>query len=141
MTNLNIICCLTFFILFERVININKKTINLIVRDQDVNYLFKQFLEYSGYVVDDFTKPSDALLSFNEKKQDLVLLGLNFSEMDGLTVYKRLKEIDNRVLILIVTSNLSSAEFIQNIFPETKNNILYEPISLKKLKNKVDSMI
>lgn len=123
-------------------INQNKRrSICLIHSDQDINDLFKTFLEYSGYQVDGFTKPSDGLSSFKKKNQDLVLCGLVFSEMDGLTLYKRLKRIDNKVRILIVTANIGSAESLKDRYPETADNLIYEPISLNELKNKVDSII
>ncbi|MDR4510672.1 MAG: response regulator [Nitrososphaeraceae archaeon] len=121
--------------------NNNKKTICLIHSDQDINNLFKTFLEYSGYQVYGFTTPTDGLLSFDEKRQDLVMIGLVFSEMDGLGVYKRLREMDDNVNILIVTANVGSAELIQDIYPETRNNIVYEPITLGELKDKVDSIL
>lgn len=117
-----------------------KKTICLIHSDQDINDLFKSFLEYSGYKVYGFTIPSEGLLSFDKERQDIVLLGLVFSEMSGLRVYKRLKEIDSNVRILIVTASIDSAELIQNIHPETKNSILYEPITLNELKNRLQSV-
>ena len=118
----------------------NKKSICLIHSDQDINDLFKTFLEYSGYQVDGFITPSDGLLSFNEERQNLVILGLVFSEMTGLRVYRRLKDIDNNVRILVVTASMSSAELLQDIHPETRNNIVYEPIALGDLKNRVDSI-
>ena len=121
--------------------NNNKKTICLIHSDQDINNLFKTFLEYSGYQVYGFTTPTDGLLSFDEKRQDLVMIGLVFSEMDGLGVYKRLREMDDNVNILIVTANVGSAELIQDIYPETRNTIVYEPITLGELKDKVDSIL
>lgn len=90
---------------------------------------------------DGFTKPSDALSSFRKKRYDLVLLGSNFDEMDELTVYKRLKEINDNIPILIVTPDLNSAEVLKDIYPETKNNIVYEPITLNELKKEVDSIV
>jgi len=119
----------------------NKKTICTIHSDRDVNDLFKTFLEYSGYQVDGFTIPSDGLFSFDEERHDLVMLGLVFSEMSGLQVYRRLKDIDNKVRILVVTANRDSAELLQNMYPEVKDNIVYEPIVLNELKNKVDSIV
>ncbi|MFB5599915.1 MAG: response regulator transcription factor [Nitrososphaeraceae archaeon] len=117
----------------------HKRTINIIENDQDINELFKIFLEYSGYEVDGFTRPSEGLMSFKEKRYDLVLLGLNFSEMDGINVYKKLKEVDEEAPILIVTSDHSCAKNLKEKFPETTNCLLYEPITLDELKNRVDS--
>ena len=119
---------------------INKKSICIIHSDQDINDLFKTFLEYSGYQVNGFTTPYEGLLSFDQERQDLVLIGLVFTEMNGLRVYKRLKEIDNSVRILVVTANMGYADLLQEIYPETKNKIVYEPIALGELKNRVDSI-
>jgi DNA-binding response OmpR family regulator len=52
----------------------DKKTINVIEKDQDVNQLFKIYLECVGYLVDGFTNISDALLSFKNKRHDLYQL-------------------------------------------------------------------
>lgn len=67
------------------------------------------------------------------------MLGLNFSEIDGINVYKKIKEVDEEAPILIVTSDHSCADNLKEKFPETKNYLLYEPITLDELKNRVDS--
>jgi hypothetical protein len=44
------------------------------------------------------------------------------------------------IQIVLFGIRLGSAELIQNIFLETKDNLVYEPISLDELKRKIDSI-
>ena len=118
-----------------------KKKITIIEKDKDLSQLFKAFLENYEYRVDVFTEPIDALISFKQEKYDLILLGLNSPELDGIAIYKKLKEIKEGTSILILTPNYNFAKYIENKFPELQDNIIYEPVSLKELKIKVDKIM
>ena len=118
-----------------------KKKLQLLKKTRSLNQLFKAFLENYEYHVDVFTEPIDALISFEQEKYDLVLLGLNSPELDGIAIYKKLKEIQDTTSILILTPNYNFAKYIKNKFPELKDNIIYEPVTLKELKIKVDKIM
>ena len=119
----------------------NKNSICLIHSDPDINNLFTIFLEHYGYHVNCFTNPSEGLLSLAEEQPDLVMCELIICENDDTNIYKTLKDIDNQVRILIITANLKCAELIQDKYPEIKNQVIIEPISLTKLKSEVESIL
>ncbi|MDR4510699.1 MAG: response regulator [Nitrososphaeraceae archaeon] len=97
-------------------------------------------MEYYDYQVDTFTDISNALLSFKEKKHDLVLLGLNSRKIDYITIYRKLKKEYDSLTILIITPDYNLADYIKEKIPEIKNNFVYEPITLRELKKEIDAM-
>ncbi len=84
--------------------------------DDDINNLFKMFLEYDGYKVDAFTAPMDALYSFWKNVYNLVLLDLKMPNMTGMILYQKLKNIDPSLLFCFITAN---REYIEHL---KKNN-------------------
>ena len=82
--------------------------------DEDINNLFKIFLEYDGYKVDAFTDAIDALYSFRKNVYELVLLDLKMSKMNGMILYQKLKNIDPDLLFCVITANSSFFTFSQH---------------------------
>jgi DNA-binding response OmpR family regulator len=77
--------------------NSSTKKILIIDDDSDINNLFKIFLEYNGYIVEAYTDPFSAL----KNKYDLILLDLRIARTDGITIYKKLREIDEKIIICL----------------------------------------
>jgi DNA-binding response OmpR family regulator len=64
------------------------KRILIIDDDEDINNLFKIFLEYDGYKVNSFTDPIDALYAFRKNIYALILLDLKMPKMNGMLLIK-----------------------------------------------------
>ena len=60
--------------------------------------------------------------------------------MNGMTLYHKIKEIDNSVLICFTTANKNYIEDLRKILIDIDKIVLYKPILLKDLKNKIDSL-
>jgi DNA-binding response OmpR family regulator len=118
----------------------NKK-IMIIDDDRDINDLFKLFLEYDGYKVNAFTDPIDALYSFRKYEYDLILLDLKMPNMDGMTLYHRLRRIDNNVLIYFITANNEYIQRLKIHIPDIEKIVIYKPILLGELRKKINSII
>jgi DNA-binding response OmpR family regulator len=82
----------------------NKK-IMIVDDDYDNANLFKIFLENNGYNIDAYTKPIDALNNFRKQRHDLIILDLKMPKMDGITLYQKIKEIDDKVIICLTTAD------------------------------------
>ena len=75
--------------------------------DKDITNLFAIFLEYNGYIVDAYTNPLEAFNNFRINSHDLFILDLKMPQLDGMTFYKKIKEIDNKVIICFTTADIN----------------------------------
>ena len=109
--------------------------------DIDINNLFKLFLEYDGYNVDAFTDPIDALYSFRKDVYDLVLLDLKMPKMNGMLLYEKLHSIDPDLLFCFITANREYIEHLKKSIVEIEKIVIYKPILLSELRNKINSLL
>ena len=68
------------------------------------------------------------------------MLGLNSRKIDYITIYRKLKKEYDSFSILIITPDYNFADYIKEKLPEIKNNLVYEPITLRELKKEIDTM-
>ena len=78
--------------------------------DKDITDLFSIFLEYNGYIVNAYTNPLEAFNNFRKNSHDLIILDLKMPNMDGMTLYHKIKEIDNNVIICFTTADINYIE-------------------------------
>ncbi len=109
--------------------------------DKDITNLFAIFLEYNGYIVDAYTNPIEAFNNFRKNSHDLIILDLKMPQMDGLTIYHKIKEIDNNVIICLSTADKNYIQELQKGIVDIEKIVLYKPVLLKDMKNKIDSLL
>jgi DNA-binding response OmpR family regulator len=118
-----------------------KSKILIIDDDKDITNLFSIFLEYNGYSVDAYTNPIEAINNFRKNSHDLIILDLKMPKMDGMTLYLKIKEIDDKVIICFTTANINYIKQLQKGIIDIEKIVLYKPVLLKDLKNKIDSLL
>jgi DNA-binding response OmpR family regulator len=109
--------------------------------DEDINNLFKIYLENRGYQINAYTDPINALYYFKKGFYDLVLLDLKMPQLDGITMYQQLKKIDNNASICLITADIANLEQLKEKIPNIEKYVIYKPILLKNLKEKIDSLL
>jgi DNA-binding response OmpR family regulator len=109
--------------------------------DYDIANLFKIFLESNGYNVDAYTNPIDALNNFRKQRHNLIILDLKMPEMDEITLYKKIKEIEDKVIICLTTADKNIIQNLKKGIVDIEKIVLYKPFLLKDLKNKTDSLV
>jgi DNA-binding response OmpR family regulator len=119
----------------------NIKKIMIIDDDKDITNLFSIFLEYNGYIVDAYTNPVEAFNNFRKNSHDLIVLDLKMPKMDGLTFYHKIKEIDGKVIICFTTADINYIEDLRKDIINIEKIVLYKPVLLKNLKNKIDWLL
>ena len=119
----------------------SKAKILIIDDDRDINNLFKMYLEHDGYEVYSYTDPIEALYYFKKDEYDLILLDLKMPQMNGITLYHALKKIDEEVSICFITADISYLEHIKGKIPNIEKFVIYKPIFLKNLKEKVEALV
>ena len=77
----------------------------LIVDDEpDITLVMKLGLEREGFEVQTFNDPMKALKGFESGMYDLVILDINMPDVDGLTLWYKLKDIDKKIKGIFLTS-------------------------------------
>jgi DNA-binding response OmpR family regulator len=109
--------------------------------DVDITNLFKIFLESNGYIVDAYTNPIKALNNFRKQRHSLIILDLKMPKIDGMTLYNKIKEKDDKVIICLTTADKSLIQDLQKGIIDIDKIVIYKPILLKDLKNKIDSLL
>ena len=118
-----------------------KSKILIIDDDEDITNLFSLFLEYNGYIVDAYTNPLEAINNFRKNSHDLIILDLKMPKMDGMTLYHKIKEIDSNVIICFTTADIGYIQDLRKGIMDIEKIVLYKPILLKDLKNKIESLL
>ena len=77
----------------------------LVDDDKDHLMLFKLVLEDGGYSVDAYSDPAEALSKFRPNYYDLAVLDNLMPVLNGLELYRRIREIDPRIRCSILTAN------------------------------------
>jgi DNA-binding response OmpR family regulator len=119
----------------------SNKRILIIDDDPDINNLFKLFLEHDGYKVNAYTDPVDALYAFRKNIFDLVLLDLKMPNMSGMLLYQKLRNIDPNLLFCFITANKEYIQHIKKNIPNIDNIVIYKPIFLSDLRNKLNLLL
>ena len=81
--------------------------------DKDITDLFSIFLEYNGYIINAYTNPLEAINNFRKNSHDLILLDLKMPKMDGMTIYHKIREIDNNVIVCFTTADINYIKQLQ----------------------------
>ncbi len=109
--------------------------------DKDITNLFAIFLEQKGYIIDASTNPTKAFHNFRKNSHYLILLGLKMPKMDAMTLQHKIKEIDDKVIICFTTADTSYIKQLQKGIIDIEKIVLYKPVLLKDLKNKIDWLL
>jgi DNA-binding response OmpR family regulator len=120
--------------------NKNKK-IMIIDDDKDITNLFSIFLEHNGYIVNAYINPVEAFNNLTKNSHDLIILDLKMPKMGGMTLYHKIKEIDDKVIICFTTADINYIEDLRKGIIDIEKIVLYKPVLLKDLKNKIDLLL
>ena len=120
---------------------IPKAKILIIDDDEDINNLFKIYLENDGFQVDSYTNPLDALYYFKKDEYHLILLDLKMPQIDGIAMFHAIKEKDEDVTICLITADLSYLEQLKEKIPNIEKYAIHKPILLRNLKDKINELV
>ncbi len=59
-------------------------------------------------------------------------------QIDGIMMYQQLKKIDNNESICLITADIANLEQLKEKIPNIEKYVIYKPILLKNLKDKID---
>ena len=105
--------------------------------DYDNLKLTKDILQYGGFETYDFQDPQLALDTFyqNPNSYDLILLDIKMKELDGMQVYKKIKEACPAAKVFVFTGMEVDSNKFRSICPSfTEQQLIKKPV-------RVDTMI
>ncbi len=106
----------------------------LIVDDEfEIGKLFKKVLDKEGYSVTVAGSGRNALNLCRKKKFDLIYLDIIMPGMDGISVFKKIKEISPKTKIVFFTGKLMEDKVAGMYLDEGAAGFLRKPIPLKDL--------
>jgi DNA-binding response OmpR family regulator len=62
-------------------------------------------------------------------------------KMDGMALYYKIKELDGKVIICFTTADINYIEDLRTGIIDIDKIVLYKPVLLKDLKNKIDLLL
>ena len=131
----------------ERDDNKNGKPLaNLLVvdDDSDIAHVIKQGLLKNRFLVSAFTNPEEALKTFQANSDDycLMLSDIRMPGMSGIKLARKVKEINPKGKVVLMTSfEIRDNEF-SKVFPSTQvDGFVQKPVGIKNLTNKIMDII
>jgi two-component system catabolic regulation response regulator CreB len=105
----------------------------LVVDDEiDITFSLKILLEENGFEVYTFNKPSSVLRGFRAGLYDLIILDIMMPEINGFNLYKKIREIDNKVHVLFLTALSDYSSYMQEpdeaSFVLNEKNVIPKPV-------------
>lgn len=91
----------------------------LLVDDEpDIIAVFKRGLELSGFEVDAYNDPLEALEAFKPGKYDLLLTDIKMPNLTGFELYHEIRKVDGKIKVAFMTAfDIYRNEF-EKMFPE-----------------------
>ena len=112
----------------------------LVDDDEDHLKLFTLILEMRGFTSDTYSDPVAALSQFKPNYYDLAVLDYLMPNLDGVELYKRLKDIDPSIRALFLTASHEKLNEQENQRPDHLN-FMVKPITAEKLLWEIDCML
>jgi len=116
----------------------------LVVDDEyDISLTIKVVLEENGFKVDSFNDASQALENFTAGLYDLGILDVKMPEMDGFSLYEKIKKLDDKVIICFLTAvDDAYYETSKKKHPSiSKNCIIHKPVDNESLLRQIKSVL
>ena len=91
----------------------SKKKILLVEDDPNFGIVLRDYLTLSNYDVTHATDGQEGLEMFKEGKFDLCILDVMMPKMDGYTLAKEIKKIDNDISMFFLTAKTSKEDVLE----------------------------
>jgi DNA-binding NtrC family response regulator len=126
-----------------------KNKILTIDDDKDTALSLKVALERSGlFEVDAFDDPIQALASFKPSRYSVVILDVRMPVIDGFTLYKKVKTIDEKIKICFLTSVYDLDYYYRTLYPnvedtikENRDCIMDKPVGTEQLIKEINKLL
>ncbi len=116
--------------------NYQGEKILMVEDDQTLNFIIKDNLEQSGYLVTSAEDGESAIKLFKSEKFSLCLLDVMLPKKDGFTLAKEIREIDDHVPIIFLTARSMTEDRIAGL-TIGGDDYMTKPFSMEELLLKI----
>lgn len=115
----------------------------LVDDDEDNLKIFTIILENQGFIVKAYSDPTLALSNFKPAQFDLIMLDYRMPKINGIELYKSLREIDDSVRITLLTASHEQMHIYESegIKEEPLLKVIRKPIGVGKLLEEVTELL
>jgi DNA-binding response OmpR family regulator len=119
------------------------KRILLVDDEFDISLVMKLLLEENGFKVDSFTDAFEALENFSTGLYDLAMLDVKMPEMNGFSLYEKIKKLDDKVIICFLTATDDTYyETLKKNYPAINENcVIHKPVDNESLVRQINSIL
>ena len=118
----------------------SKECILVIDDDEIIRELFKETLQSSGYMVITAQDGTEALELVNSWSFDLIFTDLKMPRMDGAETFRRIRQIDSSVPIVIITGYPLS-ELMEQVLEQGPFGVMRKPFDALDIQRSADSFL
>jgi two-component system, OmpR family, response regulator ChvI len=120
-----------------------RRKILLVDDESDVVSTFQMILEMNGFEVEAYTSPISALSNFRPDEFGLLILDIRMPVMNGFELFKKIKEIDNRVQACFITAYEDYREEFKESFAmlDEAKYFIRKPKAIEDLVNHVATIL
>lgn len=120
----------------------NKDKLLVVDDDRDTCLMLKEGLEKSGYEVDVFNDPLEALSHFKVGKYDLALLDVRLPKKSGFELYREMKLMDARIKVCFITGFETYQNEFSKVFPSLDIRCcVRKPASIQELTGTIQQVV
>ena len=111
----------------------------LVVDDEpDIATVIQRALETSGFQVDAFNKPEEALSNFKAGTYDMLITDIRMPVMNGFELYRQVKKIDDNIKVAFMTAFEVHQDEFRKMFPSTEVRcFIKKPVHMSDLAGRV----
>jgi len=99
----------------------NLRKILIVDDESDITSAFDMILEMNGFEVDTYNDPLLALSNFKPNLYGLALLDIRMPKMNGFELYRKIKDIDKKIEICLITAFEDYHQEFKESFPELED--------------------
>jgi DNA-binding response OmpR family regulator len=112
-----------------------KYRVMIVDDEQDITTIFKTGLENNQFIVTTFNDPVEAFSEFRPGLYDLLILDIRMPGMNGFQLYRKIRDVDNKVKVCFLTAFDESRGEFRTSFPflEEVKCYLKKPITVRDL--------
>jgi signal transduction histidine kinase/CheY-like chemotaxis protein len=115
------------------------KRIFLVDDDYDHTITFKMGLELAGFEVDAYNDSAIALSKFKPDYYDLLLIDVKMPKIDGLELYEKIREIDDKVMVWFITAYETYYRALKEVSSTSKGEMISAPVIEKPIE--IDKLV
>ncbi|MGB0717659.1 MAG: response regulator [Phycisphaerae bacterium] len=110
----------------------------LLVDDsRTIRSIQKNVLSQLGYnEIDEAEDGVQALTRFHQERPDLMLVDWNMPNMDGITLVRKIREIDKKIPMMMCTTEAEKSRVLEAIKAGV-NNYIVKPFTAESLQEKI----